>query len=458
MNKEILIVDDEKDIRSSISDLLNDEDYSCRSVADSDDALFEIAKKVPDLVLLDIWLEGSKLDGLELLTQIHSFYPHVPCIMISGHGNIDIAVKAIKGGASDFIEKPFQSERLILIIDRVLEFSRLKKENEELWIRTGGPIELIGNSNDIKKLKLTISKIAPTGSRVLIQGDAGSGKETVARLIHQKSKRANGPFVTLTSSLLTSDRMEEILFGEEDKSGRVIRFGLFEQANNGTLFIEEVSALPLEIQRTIIRVLQDQSFFRKNGNTRVVVDIRIISSTSNDLKKEIFNKKFSEDLYYRLNVVPLYVPSLKDRKGDIPGLIEFFIQKNLKHKEERVKLSKGVIGIFQSFDWPGNIRQLKNTIERIMILLDAPDLEEITVEMLPPDLLSENKELEFDSNFINTLPLKEARKIFEYEYIKLHLERFNGNVSKTAEFIGMERSALHRKLNNLTEIDNIKKS
>ena len=446
MNKEILIVDDEKDIRSSISDLLNDEDYNCRSVANSDDALFEIAKKVPDLVLLDIWLEGSKLDGLELLTQIHSFYPHVPCIMISGHGNIDIAVKAIKGGASDFIEKPFQSERLILIIDRVLEFSRLKKENEELWIRTGGPIELIGNSNDIKKLKLTISKIAPTGSRVLIKGDAGSGKETVARLIHQKSKRANGPFVTLTSS-----GHEKGAFTGAHREHR----GVFEQANNGTLFIEEVSALPLEIQRTIIRVLQDQSFFRKNGNTRVVVDIRIISSTSNDLKKEIFNKKFSEDLYYRLYVVPLYVPSLKDRKGDIHGMIEFFIQKNLKHKEERVKLSNGVIGIFQSFDWPGNIRQLKNTIERIMILLDAPDLEEITVEMLPPDLLSENREVEFDSNFINTLPLKEARKIFEYEYIKLHLDRFNGNVSKTAEFIGMERSALNRKLNNLTEINNI---
>ena len=458
MNREILIVDDEKDIRLSISDLLLDENYNTRLAANSDEALSELSKGLPDLILLDIWLEGSKLDGLELLNQIHLFYPSIPCIIISGHGNIDIAVKAIKGGASDFIEKPFESERLLIIIERVLEISRLKKENRELWIRSGGPIELIGSSNDIKKLKINIAKIAPTGSRVLITGEAGTGKETVARLIHQQSSRFNGPFVILNAPLLTADRMEEILFGEEDKQGRIIKFGLFEQSNNGTLFMDEIAIMPLETQRSIIRVLQDQSFIRKNGSARVATDVRVISASSINLEKEILNKRFSEDLYYRLNVVPINIPPLSRRKGDIPDLINFFVQKyHNKAEKKDLAFSSKVINTLQTFNWPGNVRQLRNTIERIMILVDNPDVKEITFEMLPSDLISENKVVKTDSNYVNNLPLKEARKLFEYEYIKSHLDRFNGNVSKTAEFIGMERSALHRKLNNLVEIENFNK-
>ncbi|MDB9762614.1 sigma-54 dependent transcriptional regulator [Alphaproteobacteria bacterium] len=455
MKYNILVVDDEKDIRLSIAGILEDENYKVRVAKNSDEALDAISLSVPDLVLLDIWLENSKLDGLGLLNEIYSKFINVPCIMISGHGNIDIAVNAIRSGASDFIEKPFESERLLITIERVLELSKLKKEHKELWVRAGGDIELIGKSSAIKKIRHLITKVAPTGSRAFIIGEYGTGKETVARLIHHNSIRSSGPFVLLNAKVLSSESLEEKLFGKEDDLGRIVEIGIFEQANNGTLFIDEVSDLSLEAQVFFVKALQDNSFKRKNGSTKINVDVRVISSSNFQIKEKILNKEFSEDLYYRLNVITINMPSLSERKEDVPILVNYFLNKasNLSGRKQ-LSMDKQSLAALQAFEWNGNIRQLKNTIERILIMIDDNTLSEITYDMLPKDLiaLGGKSDNEYSKDYLYSLNLKEARIIFEHDYIMKNLDRFNGNVSKTAGFIGMERSAFHRKLNTLIQL------
>ncbi len=455
MKNNILVVDDEEDIRLSIAGLLEDEDYEVRVAKNSDEALDAISKRVPDLVLLDIWLENSNLDGLDLLNEIHSKFISVPCIMISGHGNIDIAVNAIRSGASDFIEKPFESERLLITLERVLELSKLKKEHKELWVRAGGDLELVGESSVIKKIKSSIPKIAPTGSRVFISGDFGTGKETLARLIHHNSNRSSGSFILLNTKILSTDMLEEELFGEEDNLGRVIKIGIFEQANNGTLFIDEVSDLTMEAQAFFVKALQDNTIRRKNGSTRINVDVRVISSTSVQINEKIKNKEFSEDLYYRLNVIPIEMPALSNRKEDIPVLINYFLNKASNFSgRNKITIDQQSLSSLQVFNWEGNVSQLKNAIERILIMIDDASINEITYDMLPKDLLNIEKKKDDDYNrdYLYSLNLKDARIIFEHDYIMKNLDRFDGNISKTANFIGMERSAFHRKLNTLKQL------
>ena len=452
MKYNILIVDDEKDIRFLIKGLLEDENFEVATAKNSDEALKSITNKIPDLILLDIWLENSKLDGMGLLDFIISTYKNIPCIMISGHGNIDIAVNAIRNGASDFIEKPFEAERLLITIERVLELSKLKQEHKDLWIRAGGDLQIIGESVEIKKIKNVINKIAPTGSRVFITGESGTGKETLARIIHRKSNRNLAPFVVLNSSILSNSKLEEELFGEEDNAGRIKRIGIIEQANGGTLFLDEVTELSLEAQGYLTKVFQENNFKRKNGNHRIVLDIRVISSSSIDVKNKIEEKLFSEDFYYRLNVIPLALPSLSSRKEDIPELINYFLKIALRNSSKnKISLDKQSMVSMQAYHWPGNIRQLKNTVERLLILIDDLSVKEIKYDMLPNDLLDkeESKVNNIYSDYIFTLSLKEARKVFEYDYILKNLDRFDNNVSKTAKFIGMERSAFHRKLSQL---------
>ena len=455
MKNNILVVDDEEDIRLSIAGLLEDEDYEVRVAKNSDEALDAISKRVPDLVLLDIWLENSNLDGLDLLNEIHSKFISVPCIMISGHGNIDIAVNAIRSGASDFIEKPFESERLLITLERVLELSKLKKEHKELWVRAGGDLELVGESSVIKKIKNLIPKIAPTGSRVFINGDFGTGKETLARLIHHNSNRSSGSFILLNTKILSTDMLEEELFGEEDNLGRVIKIGILEQANNGTLFIDEVSDLTIEAQAFFVKALQDNTIKRKNGSTRINVDVRVISSTSVQINEKIKNKEFSEDLYYRLNVIPIEMPALSNRKEDIPVLINYFLNKASNFSgRNKLTIDQQSLSSLQVFNWEGNVSQLKNAIERILIMIDDTSINEITYDMLPKDLLNIEKKKDDDYNrdYLYSLNLKNARIIFEHDYIIKNLDRFNGNITKTANFIGMERSAFHRKLNTLKQL------
>ena len=452
MKYNILIVDDEKDIRLLIKGLLEDENFEVATAKNSDEALKSITNKIPDLILLDIWLENSKLDGMGLLDFIISTYKKIPCIMISGHGNIDIAVNAIRNGASDFIEKPFEAERLLITIERVLELSKLKQEHKDLWIRAGGDLQIIGESVEIKKIKNVINKIAPTGSRVFITGESGTGKETLARIIHRKSNRNLAPFVVLNSSILSNSNLEEELFGEEDNAGRIKRIGIIEQANGGTLFLDEVTKLSLEAQGYLTKVFQENNFKRKNGNHRITLDIRVISSSSIDVKNKIEEKLFSEDFYYRLNVIPLALPSLSSRKEDIPELINYFLKIALRNSSKnKISLDKQSMVSMQAYNWPGNIRQLKNTVERLLILIDDLSVKEIKYDMLPNDLLDkeESKVNNIYSDYIFTLSLKEARKVFEYDYILKNLDRFDNNVSKTAKFIGMERSAFHRKLSQL---------
>ncbi len=459
MKNNILVVDDEEDIRLSITGLLEDEDYEVRVAKNSDEALDAISKRVPDLVLLDIWLENSNLDGLDLLNEIHSKFISVPCIMISGHGNIDIAVNAIRSGASDFIEKPFESERLLITLERVLELSKLKKEHKELWVRAGGDLELVGESSVIKKIKNLIPKIAPTGSRVFINGDFGTGKETLARLIHHNSNRSSGSFILLNTKILSTDMLEEELFGEEDNLGRVIKIGIFEQANNGTLFIDEVSDLTMEAQAFFVKALQDNTIRRKNGSTRINVDVRVISSTSVQINEKIKNKEFSEDLYYRLNVIPIEMPALSNRKEDIPVLINYFLNKASNFSgRNKITIDQQSLSSLQVFNWEGNVSQLKNAIERILIMIDDASINEITYDMLPKDLLNIEKKKDDDYNrdYLYSLNLKDARIIFEHDYIIKNLDRFNGNITKTANFIGMERSAFHRKLNTLKQFKRLK--
>ncbi|BCH59653.1 sigma-54-dependent Fis family transcriptional regulator [Agrobacterium vitis] len=452
MASDILVVDDEEDIRDIVSGILSDEGHETRTAHDADSALAAISDRAPRLIFLDIWMHGSRLDGLALLDEIKARHPDLPVVMISGHGNVETAVSAIKRGAFDFIEKPFKADRLILIAERALENSKLKREVTELKRRTGDANELIGSSVAVSQLRQTIEKVAPTNSRIMIVGPSGSGKELVARMIHKRSARAAGPFVTLNAAAITPDRMEVALFGTEGGPGQSRRIGALEEAHRGILYLDEVGEMPRETQNKILRVLVDQQFERVGGNKRVKVDVRIISSSAYNLESLIAEGRFREDLFHRLAVVPVRVPPLAERREDIPFLVDML----MRHIAEQAGIRKRKIGedamaVLQAHDWPGNIRQLRNNIERLLILTqnDGADVP-ISAEMLPTDLGEMLPKVSGRSDYqIMTLPLREAREMFERDYLIAQINRFGGNISRTAEFVGMERSALHRKLKSL---------
>jgi two-component system nitrogen regulation response regulator NtrX len=452
---EILIVDDEPDIRLLIEAILRDEGFEARSAGTSDEAIAAYRARRPGLVILDVWLQGSKLDGIGILDVLHQEQPRVPVVMISGHGTIETAVAAIQRGAYDFIEKPFNSDRLLLVVRRALEAAKLTAENAELRLRAGAEPVLTGEGHGIANLKAAIERVAPTGSRVLISGAPGAGKETVARLIHAKSRRADAPFVALNCAILAPERFEAALFGVEagaDPHSSPRRVGVLERAHGGTLLLDEISDMPLETQSKIARVLQDQSFERVGGGARVKVDIRVLASTAKDLAGEIAIGRFREDLYYRLAVVPLRVPSLKERREDIPALAAHF----LAHAAETSglpprSLASDAIAALQAHDWPGNVRQLRNIMDWLMIMRSAETTDVFRAEHLPTELSAHApRALAIDpAADVMALPLREARDVFETQYLQAQLLRFGGNISRTANFVGMERSALHRKLKQL---------
>ncbi|WP_108809988.1 nitrogen assimilation response regulator NtrX [Sphingorhabdus sp. Alg231-15] len=446
MALDILIVDDEPDIRELISGVLEDDGYETRVAADSDSALAAVKERKPSLVLLDVWLRGSRLDGLELLTEIKKIDPKLPVIVISGHGNIDTAVAAISQGAVDFIEKPFEAEHLMHLVARATETESLRRENEILKARVGFADELTGNSPAVNAVRATLKRVAGTGSRLLISGPAGVGKEVAARLMHNWSTRANAPFVTISAARLSPESVEEELFGTE-KNGIVEKIGLMEEAHGGTLFIDEVADMPLDTQGKILRVLTEQSFIRLGGSQRVKVDVRVVSATSRNLDEEIQEKRFREDLFYRLNVVPVELPPLNQRREDIPTLVEHYSARFASDQRlNPPEISTEAMAALQACDWPGNVRQLRNVIERTIILAPKDNFEKIEIEMLPPEILGNDDDLDQGVASLMGSPLREARESFEREYLKVQIRRFSGNISKTANFIGMERSALHRKL------------
>ncbi len=455
MANEILIVDDEPDIRMLIEGILEDEGYTVRQAGDSDAALTAFRMRRPSLVILDIWLQGSRLDGLGILKALLSEEPHVPVVMISGHGTIETAVSAIQFGAYDFIEKPFKSDRLLLIIRRALEAARLARENAELRLRAGFESNLTGHSPAITALRAAVERVAPTGSRVLISGPAGSGKEVAARMVHSRSRRADGPFVALNCATLNPTRFEEELFGVEAGSDPLAtprRAGVLERAHGGTLLLDEVSDMPLETQGKIVRALQDQTFERLGGSSRVKVDVRVLATTNRDLHAEISNARFREDLYYRLAVVPIRMPSLKERREDVPDLARYFLERSAETSGiPRRELSTDALTALQAYDWPGNVRQLRNLMDWLLIMAPGGTADSIRAEMLPAEISQGAPALlNFDpSADLMGLPLREARDLFETQYLQAQLLRFGGNISRTAGFVGMERSALHRKLKQL---------
>jgi two-component system nitrogen regulation response regulator NtrX len=451
MASDILIVDDEADIRELVAGILQDEGYLTRTARDSDDALAAIAARRPNLVFLDIWLQGSRLDGLQVLDAIKRENPEVPVVMISGHGNIETAVAAIKRGAYDFIEKPFKADRLVLVADRALETSRLKREVKALKQLT--PSTLVGHSPSINQLRQTVDKVAPTNSRILIVGPPGAGKELTARAIHGQSARAEGPFVVINAAAMTPERMEVEMFGvEPTNSVGERKVGALEEAHGGTLFIDEIADMPRETQNKILRVLVDQTFQRVGGSNKVTVDVRIISSTGRNIEAEIAAGRFRDDLYHRMSVVPIRVPPLAERREDIADLVYYFMDQI----SQSSGLSKRIVGedalaVLQSHDWPGNVRQLRNNVERLMILASGDADSVVTASMLPQDVGSmvPNMPNGNGGEHLMGLPLREAREVFEREYLVAQISRFGGNISRTAEFVGMERSALHRKLKAL---------
>jgi two-component system nitrogen regulation response regulator NtrX len=451
MALDILIIDDEQDIRELVAGILEDEGYATRTAHDSDSGLAQIEARLPSLMILDIWLQGSKLDGLEILELVKSRHKDLPVIVISGHGNIETAVAAIKKGAYDFIEKPFEADQLLLTVGRATEADRLKRENQELRQKAAITVDITGKSTAINQLRQNIEKVAATNSRVLIHGPSGSGKEVAARQIHARSHRAKGSIIVVSAASMEPHRMEQELFGVEQNGG-VVKTGLFERAHGGTLFIDEVADMPLPTQAKILRVLTDQAFERVGGNSGVKVDVRVISATSKDLLVEIEGGRFREDLFHRLNVVPLHMAALCERREDIPLLAQNFLD-TLASATGRAKvtLAEDAIAALQSYEWPGNVRQLKNIMERV-IIMGGPNTDGvIDVSHLPQEIRVDTNDLLHNDgdNAIMTTPLREARESFEREYLKVQINRFGGNISRTAAFIGMERSALHRKLKSL---------
>jgi len=451
MALDVLIVDDERDIRELVAGVLEDEGYTARAAAGSDAALEALAERRPSLVLLDVWLQGSKLDGLELLAEIKRRDSSLPVLMISGHGSLDTAVAAIRQGAVDFIEKPFEAGKLLHLVARATETERLKRENASLKAQIGHDEELTGTSVAINNVRATLKRVAATGSRVLISGPAGVGKEVAARMLHAWSPRAEAPFTVVSAARMAPDRVEAELFGTEQEDG-TIRPGLLEQAHGGTLFLDEIADMPLPTQGKILRVLTDQSFLRVGGQRLVKVDVRVLSATSRILAEEIAAERFREDLYYRLNVVPVRIPPLQERREDIPDLVLHFAARYAA--ERRVgnpEISGDANAALQAFDWPGNVRQLRNVVERTIILAPGDRIGRIDVDMLPPELIGGGGAPSEGGGSMTIMgtPLREARESFEREYLRIQIRRFSGNISRTASFIGMERSALHRKLKAL---------
>lgn len=446
---DILVVDDEKDIRELVSDILVDEGYTTRLAANSDEAFGEINSDAPDLIILDIWLKESKLDGIDILKTVRRDNPDIPIVIISGHGNIEIAVAAIKQGAYDFIQKPFNIDQLMVVISRAMETSRLRRENAALKVRDVTSSTMVGDSALFKALKSQLDKVTKTNGRVMLTGPSGSGKEVAARYIHANSDRSNAAFVSVNSASIEPDRMEEVLFGRESLE-RGHEPGLLEQAHGGFVFFDEIADMPLGTQSKILRVLVDQQFTRVGGSDKVRVDMRVVSATNKDLQAEIQAGTFREELYHRLNVVPIEVPSLEDRREDIPVIADHFIGE--LHKSQGLPLrdlSEETSAMLQTMAWPGNVRQLRNIIERVLIL--GADTGDITPAELPNNVVSEDENGPAQKSFA-MLPLREAREMFERDYLMAQINRFGGNISKTANFVGMERSALHRKLKSLSVI------
>ncbi len=447
---DILIVDDEADIRELVSGLLEDEGHAVRVASNAEEALAGIRARKPTLLVLDIWMQGGGMDGLELLDMVKELDADLPVVMISGHGNIETAVSALKRGAYDFIEKPFKSDRLVVVIERALEAASLKRENRRLRAQAMAPSGLIGRSAAAQALRSTISKVAPANSRVLISGPPGSGKELVARQIHEASPRGRGEFVAISAAGMTPERLDVELFGEEGADGRPRKIGVFERAHNGTLYLDDVGDMPRESQSRILRVLVDQRFRRVGGEQDVQVDVRVVTSTSRDLKVEITEGRFREDLFHRLNVVPIRVPPLSERREDISELVDYFID-SLSSSQglPRRRMGDDAVAVLQVHPWPGNVRQLRNNVERLLILATGDLNDPISAEMLPQEVASSNSGASMGAERTIALPLREAREVFEREYLAAQIMRFGGNISRTAAFIGMERSALHRKLKSL---------
>ncbi len=450
MALDVLVVDDEADIRDLVAGVLEDEGYAVRTAGDSDSALNAIEDRRPSLVLLDVWLQGSRLDGLQILEQVKQRDPTLPVIMISGHGNLDTAVAAIREGAVDFIEKPFEAGKLLHMVARATETDRLRRENAAFRQQFGQDDQLGGSSVAINNVRATLKRVAPTGSRVLITGPAGVGKEIAARTIHNWSPRSAAPFITVSAAMMSPERMEEELFGAE--SDGVARPGLLEQAHGGTLFLDEIADMPANTQAKMLRVLTDQSYTRVGGQRPVKVDVRVLSATSRDLSDEIAAGRFREDLYYRLNVVPVRIPSLRERREDIPDLVVHFLARFAAERRIATPdVTEEAIAALQAHDWPGNVRQLRNIIERTLILAPGDRVERIDIDLLPSEIVERQGSASIGSSSIAIMgsPLREARESFEREYLKIQIRRFSGNISRTASFIGMERSALHRKLKAL---------
>jgi len=450
MASDVLVVDDEADIRDLVAGILSDEGYAVRTATDSESALAAIRARRPALLILDIWMAGGGMDGLELLDMVKALDVDMPVIMISGHGNIETAVSAIKRGAYEFLEKPFKSDRLLLVVERALEAANLKRENKRLRAQAITPEGQLGKSMAAQQLRQMIAKLAGANSRVLISGPPGSGKETVARLIHGASARARNEFVAISSAGMTPERMDLELFGQEGEGGRPAKIGVFERAHAGTLYLDDVADMPRETQGRILRVLVEQRFRRVDGDSDVQVDVRVVSSTSRDLREEIAAGRFREDLFHRLNVVPVNVPGLAERREDIPDLVEYFIQRICDATGmPRRKLADDALATLQVRAWPGNLRQLRNNVERMLILASGDPSDPITADMLPAEATVSDQVVSLGAERMIALPLREAREVFEREYLNAQMLRFSGNISRTAAFIGMERSALHRKLKSL---------
>jgi two-component system nitrogen regulation response regulator NtrX len=454
MAHDILVVDDEADIRMLMCGILKDEGYQTREAGNSAQALAAVRSRQPTLVVLDIWLQGSELDGLEILKIIRRELPNLPVVMISGHGTIETAVAAIKIGAYEFIEKPFKSDRLLLVVERAIEAARLRREVEELRLRAGGEEELIGVSHAIGQLRQQVERVAGTGSRVLISGPPGAGKEVVARVLHNQSRRAAGPFVALNCATLRPERLELELFGSEagtESADSPRKVGTFERAHGGTVFLDEVADMPLETQGKIVRAVQDQTFERIGGG-RVEVDVRVIASTNRELALEIAAGRFRQDLYYRLAVVPVRVPSLRERCEDIPLLARHFMARAAEAARLTPReFGEDAMAALQAYEWPGNVRQLRNVVDWLLIMAPGESREPLRADMLPVEIGSiAPTVVKWDKGGeIMTLPLRDAREVFEREYLLAQVMRFGGNISRTAAFVGMERSALHRKLKSL---------
>ncbi|MHA6317447.1 nitrogen assimilation response regulator NtrX [Altererythrobacter sp. CAU 1778] len=446
MALEILVVDDEQDIRELVAGVLSDEGYTCRTAGDSETALRMVDERRPSMVLLDVWLHGSKMDGLEVLDAIKAREPKLPVVVFSGHGNIDTAVSAVGRGAMDFIEKPFEAERLLHLVDRATETERLRRENAQLREGQSQAESFTGNSAAINNVRATLKRVAATGSRVLIHGPAGSGKEVAARLLHAWSNRAEQAFVPVNTARISGEHFELELFGKEE-DGKLVQQGMLESANGGTLFLDEVADMPEATQARILRVLTDQSFVRVGGNREIGVDVRVVSSSSRDLEEEIAQKRFREDLYYRLNVVPVEIPPLSQRREDIPALAEHFFSRHaLEQGVSPPEIAPEVMAALQAYEWPGNVRQLRNVIERTIILAPREKISRIEADMLPAEVSGEATSGDIGMASLMGVPLREARESFEREYLSIQIRRFSGNISQTAKFVGMERSALHRKL------------